>query len=123
MRATEFNPSLENIRVSEQMVTSVKPRKDMATVDIRAMGSSARAAAAELGLCTAEQRDTALRALATALDVESARILVANDADLTAARADGLDEHVVERMMLNVDRIADMATSVRNILTIRSAMF
>ncbi|MXZ03160.1 MAG: glutamate-5-semialdehyde dehydrogenase [Chloroflexi bacterium] len=79
------------------------------------MGSAARVAAEELGRCTADQRDAALRNLATALNVESDRILAANDADLAAARADGLDEHVAERMMLNADRIADMASAVISI--------
>ena len=97
------------------MITVEKPASTVATVDIRAMGSAARVAAEELGRCTADQRDAALRTLATALNVESDRILAANDADLVAARADGLDEHVAERMMLNGDRIADMASAVINI--------
>lgn len=97
------------------MVTVEKPASTVATVDIRAMGSAARAAAEELGRCTAEQRDRALRTLAMALNVQSDRVLAANDADLAAARADGLDEHVAERMMLNADRIADMASAVINI--------
>ena len=87
----------------------------VATVDIRAMGSAARTAAEELGRCTADQRDAALRTLATALNVESDRILAANDADLAAARSDGLDEYIAERMILNADRIADMASAVINI--------
>ena len=87
----------------------------MAAVDIRAMGSAARTAAEELGRCTPYQRDKALRELATALNVESDRILAANDADLAAAKA---DEHVAERMTLNADRIADMATAVSNIADI-----
>ncbi len=97
------------------MVTVEKPALTVATVDIRAMGSAARAAAEELGRCTAEQRDRALRTLAMALNVQSDRVLAANDADLAAARADGLDEHVAERMMLNADRIAGMASAVINI--------
>ncbi len=97
------------------MVLVEKPTSTVATADIRAMGSAARAAAEELGRCTAEQRDRALRTLATALNVESDRILAANDVDLAAARADGLDEHVAERMMLNADRIADIASAVINI--------
>lgn len=84
----------------------------VATADIRAMGSAARAAAEELGRCTADQRDVALRTLATALNVESDRILAANDADLAAARSDGIDEHVAERMTLSADGIADMARAV-----------
>lgn len=87
----------------------------MTAVDIRAMGLAARTAAEELGRCTPDQRDKALRELATALNVESDRILAANDADLAAAKA---DDHVAERMTLNADRIADMATAVSNIADI-----
>ena len=95
--------------------TVEKSKSIAAEADMRAMGSAARAAADELGRCTAEQRDKALRSLATALVAESDRVLAANDADLAAARDDGMDEHVAERMMLNGDRIADMASAVVNI--------
>ena len=79
------------------------------------MGLAARATAEELGRYTADQRDKALRGLTAALVAQNERILAANDADLTAAKADGMDEHVAERMMLNADRIAEMANAVTNI--------
>ena len=79
------------------------------------MGLAARATAEELGRCTADQRDKALRGLTAALVAQNERILAANDADLAAAKADGMDEHVAERMMLNADRIAEMANAVTNI--------
>ena len=97
------------------MVTVEKSARTVAATDIRAMGLAARSAAEELARCTPEQRDRALRGLAAALDVESERVLAANDADLAAARADGMDEHVAERMMLDAERIADMAGAVVNI--------
>lgn len=84
-------------------------------MDIRAMGLAARATAEELGRYTADQRDKALRGLTAALVAQNERILAANDADLAAAKADGMDEHVAERMMLNADRIAEMANAVTNI--------
>ena len=97
------------------MITTEKPVSRVASVDIRAMGLAARATAEELGRCTADQRDKALRGLTAALVAQNERILAANDADLAAAKADGMDEHVAERMMLNADRIAEMANAVTNI--------
>ena len=49
------------------------PTGEAADVSMRAMGEAARAAASELGRCTAGQRDTALRALASSLIEKSHR--------------------------------------------------
>ena len=49
------------------------PTGEAADVSMRAMGEAARAAASELGRCTAGQRDTALRALASSLIEKSQR--------------------------------------------------
>ena len=87
-------------------------------VSIRSMGEAARTAAQDLGRCTAEQRDQALRSIAEALVSDSAVILSANEADLTVARSNGLDEHVAERMTLNEQSLADMARAVVNIADI-----
>ena len=82
---------------------------------MRELGENARSAAGFLGQCNAGQRDRALRALASSLNENSSQILSANAADLDAAIADGMDEHVAERMQLNEERIADMASAVVNI--------
>ncbi len=91
------------------------PTDQAEDVSMRSMGEAARSAASELGRCTAEQRDAALRKLASLLIEKSDEVLAANGADLTAARADGLDEHVAERMLLNEASIEDMAKAVVNI--------
>lgn len=83
--------------------------------DIRGMGESARTAAGDLARCAPEQRDEALRTLAELLVLKSESILSANEQDLAAAAADGIDEHVAERMVLNDARIGDMAEAVVNI--------
>jgi glutamate-5-semialdehyde dehydrogenase len=84
-----------------------------AAFGIRSMGEKARAAAQELARCTAEQRDEVLRTIASALASKNSNILAANESDLAAA--DGMDEHVAERMLLNEERLADMAQAVLNI--------
>lgn len=83
--------------------------------NIRRMGEAARAAAGDLARCTAEQRDEALRVLAELLVQNRQSILTANERDLAAAAADGIDEHVAERMVLNDERIGDMADAVVNV--------
>ena len=83
--------------------------------DIHQMGRAARAAADELARCTPEQRDDALRSLARLLVENSDHIMSANGDDLAAAKADGMDEHVAERMTLNEERIGDMASAVGDI--------
>ncbi len=84
-------------------------------VSMRAMGENARAAAQELGRCTTEQRDDALRKIASTLVEDDERILSANAADLAVAKADGMDEHVAERMLLNEERLTDMVQAVVNV--------
>ncbi len=84
-------------------------------VNMRELGVAARSAATELARGGAAQRDDALRAIAASLQEHQDRVLAANEADLDAARADGMDEHVAERMELNDDRIADMSDAVLNI--------
>ena len=95
--------------------SEVPDAENDSSVSIRVMSEAARAAAHELGRCTAEQRENALRTLAASLVERSDEILRANDADITAAKVDGIDEHITERMLLNEARIADMAQTVVDI--------
>ncbi len=83
--------------------------------NIRRMGESARKAAGDLARCAPDQRDKALRALAGLLVENTQSILSANQQDLAAAVVDGVDEHVAERMILNDERIGDMADAAVNI--------
>ena len=115
--------SVDTVKNIDAGITADSARSNGSTggtgmVDMRVLGVAARAAADESGRCTADQRDLALRTLATSLVENSDRILSANIADLDAAMAGGMDEHVAERMELNESRIADMAQAVVNIAEI-----
>ena len=83
-----------------------------AEIDIRRMGESARKSASDMARCAPDQRDKALRTLAGLLVQNSQSILSANQQDVAAAVADGVDDHVAERMILNDARIGDMADAV-----------
>jgi len=75
----------------------------------------ARVAAAELALATRAVKDAALEAMADDLIEATDRILDANAEDVEAARADGTPDHVIDRLALDVDRVAAFAGGVRDI--------
>jgi glutamate-5-semialdehyde dehydrogenase len=69
----------------------------------------ARVAAAELVLATREQKDAALREMASALRERAEEILKANTADLEAGREAGLSEGLLDRLALSEQRLGAVA--------------
>jgi glutamate-5-semialdehyde dehydrogenase len=77
-----------------------------------ATGRAAREGARALRLSTPQQRTTAILAAAEAIRASAATILAANAADFAAARAAGLPAPMLDRMMLDADRLAAVADAV-----------
>lgn len=84
-------------------------------VDIKQMGTAAKAASRKLASTDSETRNAALNAVADGLEAAEAEILAANEQDIKAARKSGLGEHIIDRMVLNHDRVTAMATACREI--------
>ena len=82
---------------------------------MRDVGVRARAAARALASASTHVKNTALRAAASAIDRESERLLAANAADVSAARAAGDDSAFVDRLALDPGRVAAMAAGVREV--------
>ena len=82
---------------------------DVAAV-VAQLGQRAKAAAQDLALATAEQRNLALREAAKALRARTSEILEANAADLNSIS--GKDDAFVDRLTLTKDRVAAMADAV-----------
>ncbi len=76
---------------------------------MNALGRAARSAARILATTDARQRDAALLAMAAAIRGEVAAILEANREDMRAAEAHDLSGAMLDRLMLNEDRIEAMA--------------
>lgn len=76
---------------------------------LQIIGDAAREAADVLRLAPAEQRSRAIRAIGQSLRLRSAEILTANAQDLTAATT------MVDRLMLNQERLEAMACAVEEI--------
>jgi glutamate-5-semialdehyde dehydrogenase len=79
---------------------------------IAAMGANARAAAAVLATTPTATKAAALLAAAAALHAGSAEIEAANAQDMEAARAAGLSNAMLDRLLLTPARIAAMADGV-----------
>ena len=79
------------------------------------MGRSARAAARSLAQTTAAQRDHALRATADAIRHAEADIIGANEEDMSHARSRALSPAMLDRLLLDAERIAAMADGLESI--------
>jgi glutamate-5-semialdehyde dehydrogenase len=84
-------------------------------VDMNQMGVAAKAAARKLAGSDSAARNGALEAIARDLELGSKQILAANEQDIAAARSSGMDEHVIDRMVLNKARVQAMADACRTI--------
>lgn len=87
---------------------------DIAEV-MTAMGVAARRAAATLALATDDGRNAALRAAAAQLRERSNDILAANARDMAAGRDRGLSAALLDRLMLDADRIDGIATGLETV--------
>jgi len=85
---------------------------------IEELGKKARAAARALALCSKDQKNAALMAMADAIEGAEADILVANAEDLAAAPGYGLNAAAVDRLRLDAPRIRAMAKGVREVATL-----
>lgn len=74
---------------------------------------AAQRAARELAALPRERKDTALEAVAEALTRRTGEILRENDEDVRLARADRLADALIDRLLLDEDRVRDMVASVR----------
>ncbi len=80
-----------------------------------AVASRARTAATDLALATRATKDTALLAMAAALESEAEAILAANAADVRAAEEGGTPAHMVDRLRLDTSRVEGMAQGLRDV--------
>ncbi len=79
------------------------------------IGQRARAAARALSRAEAGPKNTALLAMAAALEAGQAQLIAENRKDLDAGRARGLDAAMLDRLELNPARITAMADGLRQI--------
>jgi len=77
-----------------------------------ALGKSAKQAAEQLAVTTSSQRDAALRAAAATIRERSDVILQANEKDMQAASDAGLTGALLDRLLLDHERVEAMAAGI-----------
>ena len=85
-------------------------------MDIKTITDSLRAASQKLALQNACQKNAALNAVADALDKNRASIIAANTQDVKNARAAGISESIIDRLLLDDKRINGIIASLREVI-------
>src|SRR5436305_10000223 len=78
----------------------------------------AKRASRELARLDTDTRNGALEAIAAALEARRAEVLEANERDMEAGRAGGLDAALLDRLALDDARVAGIAADVRTIVAL-----
>jgi glutamate-5-semialdehyde dehydrogenase len=78
-------------------------------------GQLAKIAAKKMALAGIKEKNNALLAMADALLAREAEILAANEMDMDKGKANGLSQALLDRLLLNAKRIADMAAGLRQV--------
>lgn len=82
---------------------------------ITSIAQRARDASTIMAKLSTNQKNTMLHAMADLLEAESAFIITANAHDLDSGKEKGLSEAMLDRLMLNKERIAGIAASLREV--------
>ncbi|MCG2586371.1 glutamate-5-semialdehyde dehydrogenase [Massilia sp. TS11] len=82
------------------------------------VGRQARTASRALAKAPSAVRNRALELIAAAIEREAAALRAANEQDLAAARASGLDPAMVDRLTLSEQAIATMVAGLRQIVAL-----
>jgi len=83
--------------------------------ELKTKGTLAKQAARKLAICPTDKKNTALVAMADALEAEEQSILAANAMDVEAGRQKGMSVALIDRLTLNPMRIASMAEGLRQL--------
>ncbi len=83
-----------------------------------ALGRAARGAATALATASGSERNAALAGAAAALRANRERIIAANEEDMAAARERGLGGAMLDRLMLDDERVEAMAAGIETVIAL-----
>jgi glutamate-5-semialdehyde dehydrogenase len=82
---------------------------------INTLADTARVAGRTLSIATGAERKAALQIIAAAIESRGAEILTANEKDMEAGRAAGLNSSLLDRLLLTPERINGIAGGARQV--------
>ncbi|WP_101960760.1 glutamate-5-semialdehyde dehydrogenase [Vibrio harveyi] len=87
-------------------------------MDLTNMGKAAKDAAFELATASTAQKNQALAIIADELEANAATVLAANAKDIELGREAGLTDALLDRLLLNEERLTGIANDVRNVISL-----
>ena len=108
-------------RYTQRLFSTARPAKTMteSVLDyMTRLGQAARSASRVLARASTAQKNRALQAAAAALDAARSDLTAANELDLAAARANGLEPAMVDRLALTPAVIDSMIEGLRQVATL-----
>ena len=116
-RSTGERSVYSNLLAQPEQIDSVAPMPDTAAVSpsVESLAADCAEAARKLSTLSTNTKNRVLRRMADALEADEEAILAANGKDVRAAREEGLDDALVDRLVLNPERIGTMADALRDV--------
>ncbi|KGY08593.1 glutamate-5-semialdehyde dehydrogenase [Vibrio sinaloensis] len=87
-------------------------------MELISMGQAAKEAAFQLATASTAQKNKALAIIADELEANAKVILAANAKDIEKGREAGLTEALLDRLLLNEERLSGIANDVRNVISL-----
>jgi len=91
------------------------PEKETNMINLPHLGQDAKSASRILATLTTDRKNEALLAIAAEIEAQADTILTANALDIAAAQAKGLSDYLVDRLLLNESRVANLAADTRQV--------
>ncbi|GFP27831.1 glutamate-5-semialdehyde dehydrogenase [Candidatus Hakubella thermalkaliphila] len=92
------------------------PERERQMMDLTEMGQRAKKAATILASSSTQVKNSALILMADALMENSVRVMEANQKDVEESQARGMSEILLDRLVLNEKRVADMAEGIKSLI-------
>ncbi|WP_428772118.1 glutamate-5-semialdehyde dehydrogenase [Vibrio sp.] len=87
-------------------------------MDLINLGKAAKQASYALATASTAQKNRALTIMADELQANAAEILAANEQDIALGRESGLSDALLDRLLLNPQRLKAIADDVRNVVSL-----
>ncbi|MET1281224.1 glutamate-5-semialdehyde dehydrogenase [Vibrio navarrensis] len=87
-------------------------------MELTNLGKAAKEAAFQLATASTAQKNRALALIADELEANAADILAANAKDIELGRQAGLSDAMLDRLLLNEQRLHGIANDVRNVISL-----
>lgn len=82
------------------------------------MGENAKTASRILATLTTDKKNEALLAIADEIEAQATAVLAANALDIADAKAKGLSDYLVDRLLLNESRVSALAADTRKVVSL-----